>query len=67
MGQISLIWDRVVSYGTEQAHIGESNFIWERAGSYGKEQSHMERAVSVRKNSLMWEIAVRDRDISCGT
>ena len=24
------MWDRVVSFGSEQSHVGNSNLIWER-------------------------------------
>ena len=55
MGQRKLMWDRVVSYGTEKFPIGHSSLmwdryslIWDRAIScktkevlYGTEQFHM--------------------------
>ena len=30
VGQCSLMWDRVVSCGSEQSHVGNSNLIWDR-------------------------------------
>ena len=49
MGQISLIGDRVVSYGTEQSHVEHISLMWDREEScetdravpYGTGQSHV--------------------------
>ena len=30
VGQCILMWDRVVSCGSEQSHVGNSNLIWDR-------------------------------------
>ena len=52
MGESSLIWDRAVSYGTEQSHVGQHSLIWDILDSCGTEQSQ------VGQNSLKLDRAV---------
>ena len=52
MGKNSLKWDRLVSCGTEQSHVGQTGLKWDRSVFCGTEDSYKE------ESGLVWEMAV---------